>query len=328
MSEVEDLRKALAEIAKVAGAASRRRPVRDDGYAEGYDDEPPVDTPGCSIKALPKRLLIKAASFAAEVNPANAPMRQVIGGDPSMGLTDPMRIAVLTQKYWGPATRTLSVSFMESPPRDLRQRIVSHMNAWTRTGGISFALTNGVGDVRVTLAGDGYWSYLGTDIRLIPSNRPTMSLQDFSMSTPESEYRRVVRHETGHTLGFPHEHLRRDLVDLIDRRKAYAYFRATQGWDEATVDAQVLTPLSNNSIFGTPVDQTSIMCYQLPGSITKSGRPIVGGLDINATDYNFAGRIYPKGRFSPPRAVASSYEGDYDSADDAWPESEDVEPTM
>ena len=168
------------------------------------------------------------------------------------------------------------------------------MNAWTKTGCISFVETGGTGDVRISRAASGYWSYLGTDIRLIPKNRPTMNLQAFSMSTPESEYKRVVRHETGHTLGFPHEHMRQGLIARIDPNKAYAYFLSTQGWDKAMVDAQVLTPLSQQSLMGTPEDQTSIMCYQLPASITKDGKPIIGGIDINATDYSFAGRIYPK----------------------------------
>jgi hypothetical protein len=54
----------------------------------------------------------------------------------------------------------------------------------------------------------------------------------------------------------------------------------------------------------TPADQTSIMCYQLPGSITTDGKPIVGGLDIDASDYAFAGSIYPLPPKSP-RSVAS-----------------------
>ena len=103
-----------------------------------------------------------------------------------------------------------------------------------------------------------------------------MNLQAFSMNTAESEYHRVVRHETGHTLGFPHEHMRQALIDRIDPEKAYRYFLATQGWDKAMVDAQVLTALDEASLMGTPEDQTSIMCYQLPGSITKDGQPIVG----------------------------------------------------
>ncbi len=114
------------------------------------------------------------------------------------------------------------------------------------------------------------------------------------MDTPESEYRRVVRHETGHTLGFPHEHMRKELVARIDPQKAYKWFLETQGWPKDVVDAQVLTPLDDASIYGTAVDDTSIMCYQLPGDITKDGEPIPGGTDINATDSSFAGQIYPK----------------------------------
>lgn len=62
------------------------------------------------------------------------------------------------------------------------------------------------------------------------------------------------------------------------------------------VDQQVLTPLDGRTILGTPADQTSIMCHQLPGSITRDGRPITDGVDINQTDYDFAGLIYPKPR--------------------------------
>jgi hypothetical protein len=203
---------------------------------------------------------------------------------------------------------------MESTPADLKARIISHMNAWTRTGGISFAATSGTGDVRISRGPGGYWSYLGTDVLHIPKNRPTMNLERFTLSTPESEYKRVVRHETGHTLGFPHEHMRKALVARIDRQKAYRWFLETYGWDKATVDAQVLTPLDERSLMATPPDQDSIMCYQLPGLITKDGRPIRGGTDINQTDYAFAGTIYPR----PGHAPAAQEEDD-------WAESEDAE---
>ena len=115
---------------------------------------------------------------------------------------------------------------MESTPADLRARIISHMNAWTKTGCISFVATSGTGDVRISRELGGYWSYLGTDVLHIPKNRQTMNLQAFTMNTPESEYKRVVRHETGHTLGFPHEHMRKALVARIDPQKAYKWFLA------------------------------------------------------------------------------------------------------
>jgi len=273
----------------------------------------------CSPRILPKRLLIEAAKTARTINPVNAP---ALAPFAAAGVQDPLRIAVLTSKYWGPSPRTLTVSFMEPAPDDLRAKILQHMNAWTDTACISFVETQGVGQVRISREGSGYWSYLGTDILHIPANLPTMNLQDFSMGTPDSEYNRVVRHETGHTLGFPHEHMRKDLVARIDRDKAYQYFSDTQGWDKDTVDQQVLTPLDEQSLMGTPADQTSIMCYQLPAEITVDGDPILGGLDINQTDYQFAGKIYPKAG-QAVRKVSGGAERAIRLSED-WDPSEDV----
>jgi hypothetical protein len=268
-------------------------------------------------------LQVKAAKTAVTINPVNAPGVAALRAFAEGANVDvAQRMAVSTAKYWGPSRRRLTVSFMESTAANLRARIVSHMNAWTRTGGISFVETSGVGQVRISRGAGGYYSYLGTDILHIPSNRQTMNLQGFTMNTPESEYKRVVRHETGHTLGAPHEHMRRALVARIDPQKAYAYFLRTQNWNKAMVDAQVLTPLDERTLFSTPPDQDSIMCYQLPGSITRDGRPIRGGTDINASDYAFIHRIYPNGR------AHSDAQDDDDllpeEVTEDWSESEDV----
>jgi hypothetical protein len=121
-----------------------------------------------------------------------------------------------------------------------------------------------------------------------------MNLEAFTMNTPESEFHRVVRHETGHTLGFPHEHMRKALVDKLDVAKTLEYFERTQGWSEDEVRAQVLTPLEESTLLGTKPDPKSIMCYQIPGEITKDGKPIIGGTDIDPSDFKFAASIYPK----------------------------------
>src|SRR3954467_15731269 len=98
--------------------------------------------------------------------------------------------------------------------------------------------------------------------------------------------------------------MRRELVARIDPEKAYAFFQRTQGGNRTMVDQQVLTPLDDSSIFGTPADQTSCMCYQLPGEITKDGKPIIGGIDINATDRSFCQLIYPRFGASAQKAQA------------------------
>jgi len=301
MADNDRLRRALLRLSGAALEAVNS-PGEDRGADEDEEDGvEAVDRPSeavsqavCVPKKLSNSVLLKASKTAVEVNPANSvffgPMAAAPGGAP----LDPLQIAVLTGKYWGPAPRTLSVRFLDTNSRALKNKILQHLNSWSESCGIQFRESSSVGEVRITRGRTGHWSYVGTDILQIPASRATMNLQEFTTRTPDSEYRRVVRHEAGHTLGFPHEHMRRQLVARIDRNKAYEYFLRTQGWDRAMVDAQVLTSLDDRSIFATPSDQTSIMCYQLPGDITRDGRPILGGNDINATDRAFAARIYPK----------------------------------
>jgi hypothetical protein len=97
--------------------------------------------------------------------------------------------------------------------------------------------------------------------------------------------------------------MRRALVEKIDRKKAIAYFKREDNWDEQETIDQVLTPIEEAAIRGTIADPKSIMCYQIPGEITKNGKPIIGGLDIDKSDYMFAGQIYPK-QAAPKKRVA------------------------
>jgi hypothetical protein len=122
-----------------------------------------------------------------------------------------------------------------------------------------------------------------------------MNLDSFTMNTADSEFHRVIRHETGHTLGFPHEHMRAQIVDRIDQEKAISYFMRTQGWSRDQLIAQVLTPLDNSALIATAnADPQSIMCYWLPAEIMKDNIAVAGGSDIDAMDAQFAASIYPK----------------------------------
>ncbi len=262
----------------------------------------------CAPKSLPHDLLVDAAHTAVAINPLNrAPLERLTRVMPGFQPTKE-RIAVVTTKYWGISGVRLTVSFLDNPPAALRKRILQHMNAWTKTANVKFVETKKEGQVRIAREGGpngGYWSYLGTDILHIPLDQQTMNLEAFDMEIPESEYHRVVRHETGHTLGFPHEHMRKALVDKIDPQKAIEYFERTQGWSEEEVRAQVLTPLEESSLLGTEPDPKSIMCYQIPGDLTKDGKPILGGTDIDASDRAFAAKIYPK-KTTPPKQVRAT----------------------
>ena len=251
----------------------------------------------CTPKRLPKNKWIPAAKKASEINPLNhPPIHRLTRVMPSFA-PDKMSISVLTTKYWKTDGVQLTVGFMDDPPKNLQKRILSHLNAWNEKAKVRFVATDDSHpQVRIARTpGDGHWSYLGTDVLLIPKNEPTMNLDSFTNQTLDSEFFRVVRHEAGHTLGCPHEHMRRALVNKIDEQKAIAFYGATQGWTPQEVRQQVLTPIEESSLWGTlHTDPYSIMCYQIPGHLTTDGKPILGGADINQQDHDFLGLVYPK----------------------------------
>ncbi|MFP3558220.1 M12 family metallopeptidase [Paraburkholderia sp. SIMBA_049] len=250
----------------------------------------------CTIKLLTYNEWVDAAARAIEINPLNAPATHLLALGAPDAIVPPEHLALLTQKYWGNSGVRLTVGFLDNPPADLRARLLLHMNAWARTANVQFVETAGTAQVRISrTAGDGYWSYLGTDILSIPANQPTMNLDSFSMATVDSEFYRVVRHETGHTLGFPHEHTRSEIVNRINREQAITYFMTTQGWSRQQVIDQVLTPLDASALIATATaDTNSIMCYWLPASIMNDGIAVTGGSDIDAMDAQFSGSVYPK----------------------------------
>jgi hypothetical protein len=260
----------------------------------------------CKPKTLTPAQEALAVRRAIEINPANAATARTALRSPVGRRGGPRRLALLIENRWPKAGVDLSVQFLDNPASELRKRILLHMNEWSKTANIRFRETAETGLVRIARLDHpeemaGYWSYVGTQILGIDKGDPTFNLEGFTMKTEESEFHRVVRHEAGHTLGFEHEHMRTDLVKKIDRKKAFVYFDRTQGWTKEETTQQVLTPLAAGSIMGTTEsDPLSIMCYQIPGEITKDGKEIPGGTDINAKDFAFAAKVYPKTGKLPP----------------------------
>ncbi len=262
----------------------------------------------CKTRLLTADQASLALRRGLEVNPANATQHSHLAPAADGRRGAPRRLALVIGRRWPESGVRLTVQFLDTPSAALRTRILLHMNAWDQSANVRFEQTAGLGMVRIARLDHpeklaGFWSYIGTEILGIAPDQPTMNLQGFTMRTAEAEFHRVVRHETGHTLGFEHEHMRSDLVKRIDRRKAIAYFRKSDGWTPLETAEQVLTPLKTRSLMGTAeIDPLSIMCYQLPGEITKDGVPIAGGTDINATDHAFAAKVYPKGASAAPPA--------------------------
>jgi len=252
-------------------------------------------SPSCVLKQLPDVLIIPGAITARQVNPVNGVSRRK---GAALGLT-PQKIALLVSKYWGPKV-DLGVKFLDNPDAATRAKILLYANKWGKYGNIKFRESSS-GQIRLARqSGQGYYSYLGTDILVVSQNSQTMNLEAFTSTTPDSEYDRVVCHEFGHTLGFPHEHERTEILSLLDVEKTVQWFQAHYGWDRQTTMEQVFDPLNPADIQATAADIRSIMCYQFSGACTKSGQPIPGGNLIDTMDGAFVTKIYPPDAPLPP----------------------------
>ena len=246
----------------------------------------------CQIRRLTPAQAQRAAALAQAENPHRWPAN-----------ITPAFLAVERRSWWGDSGKRFGVAFSRGTSPALRDRVLQYANKWAEFANVEFVYDSTSPIVRVSFGAGGYWSYMGQDVLGIPAKEPTMNLEGFTARTSDEEFDRVVCHEFGHTIGCPHEHMREELVARLDPRKTKAYFRQTQGWSAAEVEQQVLTPVSEKSLFGTAhADEDTIMCYQLPGSITKDGQPIAGGNRINANDAAFIAKIYPK-QAAPPVVV-------------------------
>lgn len=249
----------------------------------------------CTPKGLEPEAQVLAAQRAVEINPANAPNIEQVGLGLAGIVLPPAHLAVLTSKYWGSKGARLTTGFTEPVSVELRNKILLYLNQWDQFCNAQFVYSTTDPMVRITLELSGYWSYVGTDILYIPKNQPTMCLQKFHLNMPEREWLRVIPHEGGHSLGFPHEHSRRAIIQRLDRERTIGFFRTTQGWTAQMVVQQILTPLEESSLIGTPTaEDDSIMTYSFPAEITVDNRPIVGGLRITKSDGEFSAKIYPE----------------------------------
>lgn len=196
-------------------------------------------------------------------------------------------------KKWAPGRR-LHVRFMDGDST-MHARVERIAREWERYADIRFAFDDSPSaEIRISFAHGGSWSYIGTDALGVPLKLATMQLGWLTPATDMTEYRRIVLHEFGHALGLQHEHQNPSGGVPWDKPKVYAYYRETQdpSWNEATVDARVLVPVTQNSTNFTAFDPSSIMAYAIPEALTVGGFSVEGNGELSQADRDLVRRTW------------------------------------
>lgn len=242
------------------------------------------------------RVTPEAAQKAIEETEQNRPV--LTPGTPLGNLREHDRLAgvLLTGKKWATG-RVLRVAFVGGDS-SVVSRVKPYFLAWTQYANIGFEFVSdpALAEIRVAfVAGDGSWSYLGTDALTIPRRDPTMNFGWLTPEESETEYSRVVLHEVGHALGMPHEHQHPQGGIPWDKDAVYRYYSGRPNyWDKATIDANIFARYSESQTVFSEFDRKSIMLYAVPNELTVGDWSVGWNTQLSEQDKSFIEWQYPK----------------------------------
>ena len=188
--------------------------------------------------------------------------------------------------------RALKVRFLEGDPV-VREKVRKIATEWTQHSGVRLVFGDFPdADIRITFQPTGSWSYVGSCQYDLKPNQATMNFGWLFPETPDIEYRRVVLHEFGHSLGLVQEHQHPKGKIPWDEKAVFAYYRQ-QGWNETKTRQNVLEKYSEGETNFTEYDRTSIMQYPIPRELLATGGFEVGlNSDLSELDKKFVMEQY------------------------------------
>jgi serralysin len=205
------------------------------------------------------------------------------------------KAALLNAARW-PARTTISAKFIDGDP-DLQRRVKTVAERWTAITNLRFDFRNsGDTDIRIAfIQGAGSWSYLGTQCRNIPQNKPTMNFGWLTPKSSDLEVQSVVLHEFGHAVGLIHEHQNPKAGIQWNRD---AVIRDLSGppnnWSLETIESNMFAKNSMSDVTATDTDPTSIMMYMIPKSWTLDGFSAGQNDDLSQKDIALVKSVYPQ----------------------------------
>lgn len=219
---------------------------------------------------------------AIKETPNNA-MRTLSGGRRKRSIGD-------YSKFWENA-RTITVSFMQDLPDDLKYRIERIIRQWEPHLSLAFEFVEDrQGEIRIFLGGERDQSCVGTDALIVDPDEPTLSL---ATKPDHWTFERTLLHEFGHALGLSHAHLHPQARIPWDLEKVYSYFKTTVGWSESEIDFNLFYLETGPNLYLGDYDKNSIMHYGIPNELTMGDWETGINLTLSEQDKINISKIYP-----------------------------------
>lgn len=191
-----------------------------------------------------------------------------------------------TELKW--LTRSVAVCFLDGVP-ELNAAVATVARKWTLYGNIDFdfgdwanprrcSSSGETSSVHLSYKGNGNWSYIGTQSRMVPTPMPTINLQSLrdvgASDVVAGKHDREILHEFGHVLGFDHNWAApgANCSAEMDWEKVYIEFGKMR-WPREMIDFNIRRPMEAHS-FDTigSFDRLSVMSYELPENLFKNGK--------------------------------------------------------
>jgi hypothetical protein len=192
-------------------------------------------------------------------------------------------------------------------------------DSWTRSTGFRFDFGDSgnrrtcdptrPSDIRVSFAGSGYWSYVGTQAKLIDGQKQTLNLSNMDKGSGyTANDDGVILHEFGHAIGFEHEH--QSPVSNCEEEFNWPYLYVALGMSKPEVERnmrRITAPSSKTALLTTPFDKDSIMLYSLSPAAFKNPTTAKCFIPnpnnaLSTTDQTAARVVYPVTSANEPAA--------------------------
>jgi hypothetical protein len=206
---------------------------------------------------------------------------------------------MLSETFWGRG-RSLTIGFFGGE-KALRERVGRLAREWLdkTNANLDFVFWTAEevdpysADIRIAFNPDGgSWSWIGTHARRIAASLPTMNLGWMTLDLEEDRARAVVLHEFGHAIGLIHEHLHPFANIDWNRQQVINDLKRSQGWDEATIAANIFNVPAADQVFATEPDPDSIMMYPIPAHWTRDGTTVGWNTSLSTMDIRLIQSAY------------------------------------